>query len=49
MITSQIPVDRWHDMIGVSTVADAILDQVIRNACRIDLSADSLHKQRSSS
>ena len=49
MITSQIPVDRWHDMIGVPTLADAILDRVIHNAYRIDLSGDSLRKQRSSS
>ena len=49
MITSQIPVDRWHDMIGVPTLADAILDRVIHNAYRIDLSGESLRKQRSSS
>jgi len=47
MITSQIPVDRWHDMIGVPTLADAILDRVIHNAYRIDLSGESLRKQRS--
>ncbi len=49
MITSQIPVDRWHDMIGVPTLADAILDRVIHNAYRIDLSGESLRKQHSSS
>lgn len=31
IITSQIPVDRWHDLIGVPTLADAILDRVIHN------------------
>jgi DNA replication protein DnaC len=49
MITSQIPVDRWRDMIGVPTLAGAILDRVIHNAYRIDLSGESLRKQRSSS
>ncbi len=48
IITSQVPVDRWHDLIGVPTLADAILDRVIHNACRIDLAGESLRKQRSS-
>ena len=48
MITSQVPVDRWHDMIGVPTLADAILDRVIHNAYRINLAGESLRKQRSS-
>ena len=46
IITSQVPVDRWHDMIGVPTIADAILDRVIHNAYRIELSGDSLRKRR---
>jgi len=46
IITSQVPVDRWHDMIGVPTVADAILDRVIHNAYRIELAGDSLRKRR---
>ena len=49
VITSQIPVDRWHDLIGVPTLADAILDRVIHNAYRIDLTGDSLRKPRSPS
>ena len=48
IITSQVPVDRWHDMIGVPTLADAILDRVIHNAYRIDLAGESLRKRRSS-
>jgi DNA replication protein DnaC len=36
-------------MLGWPTLADAILDRVIHNACRINLSGDSLRKQRSSS
>jgi DNA replication protein DnaC len=47
VITSQVPVDRWHDMIGVPTIADAILDRVIHNAYRIELKGESLRKRRS--
>src|SRR3954463_10714772 len=46
LITSQIPVDRWHPLIGDSTLADAILDRVIHNAHRLQLSGDSLRKQK---
>ena len=49
IITSQVPVDRWHDLIGIPTLADAILDRVIHNAYRIDLAGESLRKRRSSS
>jgi DNA replication protein DnaC len=35
LITSQIPVDRWHDLIGDPTLADAILDRIVHNAHRI--------------
>ena len=38
LITSQIPVDRWHDLIGEPTLADAILDRIIHNAHRLQLS-----------
>jgi DNA replication protein DnaC len=48
IITSQVPVDRWHDLIGVPTLAHAILDRVIHNAYRIDLAGGSLRKRRSS-
>jgi DNA replication protein DnaC len=46
IITSQVPVDRWHEMIGIPTLADAILDRVIHNAYRINLAGDSLRKPR---
>src|SRR5271155_5286785 len=49
IITSQVPVDRWHDLIGIPTLADAILDRVIHNAYRIDLAGESLRKRLSSS
>jgi DNA replication protein DnaC len=49
IITSQVPVDRWHDLIGVPTLADAILDRVVHNAYRIELAGESLRKRRSQS
>ena len=49
ILTSQVPVDRWHDLIGIPTLADAILDRVIHNAYRIELAGESLRKRRSSS
>ena len=49
IITSQVPIDRWHDLIGVPTLADAILDRIVHNAYRIELSGESLRKRHSSS
>jgi DNA replication protein DnaC len=46
ILTSQIPVDKWHDVIGDPTYADAILDRLIHNAHRIDLIGDSLRRTR---
>jgi hypothetical protein len=46
LITSQIQVDRWHDLIGEPTLADAILDRIIHNAHRPQLKGDSLRKQK---
>src|SRR5689334_5453471 len=44
LITSQIPVNRWHEVIGDPTLADAILDRIIHRAHRIDLKGPSLLK-----
>lgn len=44
IITSQIPVKNWHDIIGDSTIADAILDRIVHNSYRIELDGDSLRK-----
>jgi DNA replication protein DnaC len=46
IITSQVPVARWHELIGIPTLADAILDRVIHNAYRIELTGESLRKRR---
>ncbi|MEO7469014.1 ATP-binding protein [Sphingobium sp. AR-3-1] len=46
LITAQLPVTAWHDMIGEPTIADAILDRIIHNAHRITLEGDSMRKQK---
>ncbi|WP_246780668.1 ATP-binding protein, partial [Rhizobium sp. AQ_MP] len=46
IVTSQVPVDHWYDMIGNPTLADAILDRLVHNAYRIELTGESLRKQR---
>ena len=46
IVTSQLPVDKWHDVIGDPTYADAILDRIVHNAHRIDLTGDSLRRTR---
>jgi DNA replication protein DnaC len=46
VITSQAPVDRWYEIVGDPTLADAILDRVIHNAYRIELSGESLRKTK---
>ena len=45
LITSQIPVDRWHALIGEPTLADAILDRIVHNAHRLQLRGESLRKK----
>lgn len=45
IITSQIPVGKWHDIIGEGTIADAILDRIVNSAHRITLSGKSLRKK----
>jgi len=46
IVTSQIPVERWHEVIGNPTYADAILDRLVHNAHRIELSGDSMRRTR---
>jgi DNA replication protein DnaC len=46
LMTSQVPVAQWYDMIGEPTIADAILDRLIHNAYRIELTGESLRKKR---
>lgn len=42
IISSQIPVDKWHDLIGEPTIADAICDRLIHNAHKIKLTGKSM-------
>jgi hypothetical protein len=46
IVTIQIPVDRWHQLIGEPTYADAIMDRLVNNAHRIDLSGESLRRTK---
>jgi DNA replication protein DnaC len=45
IITSQVPVVKWHEVIGEQTIADAIIDRLIHNAHRFDLTGESLRKK----
>jgi DNA replication protein DnaC len=45
IITAQLPVSGWHQMIGEPTIADAILDRIIHNAHRIELTGESMRKK----
>jgi DNA replication protein DnaC len=45
LITSQVPVAQWHDVIAEPTLGDAILDRIIHNAHRIELKGDSLRRR----
>ena len=44
LITSQLPVSQWYEIIGDPTLADAILDRVVHNAYRIELKGESMRK-----
>ena len=46
LITSQLPTDTWHEVIGEPTFADAILDRVVHNAYRLALEGPSIRKIR---
>ena len=43
-VTSQLPVEKWHDVIGDPTFADAILDCLVHNAYRLELKGDSMQQ-----
>ena len=45
LVTSQVPVDHWHDVIGDPTLGDAILDRLVHNAYRINLKGESMRKR----
>jgi DNA replication protein DnaC len=46
IITSQLPIKEWYDVIGEKTMADAILDRLVHDAHRIDIDGDSMRKNK---
>lgn len=47
IVTSQIPVKEWYDIIGEKTIADAILDRIVHHSLRIELYGESLRRRKS--
>jgi len=45
LVTSQLPLDTWHDYIGEPTLADAILDRLVHNAFKLNLKGESMRKR----
>jgi DNA replication protein DnaC len=46
VLTSRLPVAKWHEQIGDPTLADSILDRLVHNAHRIEMQGESLRKKR---
>ncbi len=46
IISSQLPVDKWYDIIGESTIADALLDRMVHTSHRINLKGESMRKNK---
>ena len=49
IVTSQLPVDHWHEHIGSPTIADAVLDRLVHGAHRLELKGESMRKLRAAS
>ncbi len=47
LVTSQLPVEQWHQHLGDPTLADATLDRLVHNAYRINLKGESMRKRKS--
>jgi len=47
LVTSQLPVEHWHEALGDPTLADAILDRLVHQAYKLALKGDSLRQPRS--
>lgn len=45
IITSQLPVENWHDYLSNGTVADAVLDRLVHNCYRLNLEGDTMRKR----
>lgn len=46
LITSQIQVNAWHEVIGEPTLADAILDRIVHRAHMIEMTGESIRKTK---
>jgi DNA replication protein DnaC len=46
LVTSQLPVEHWHEALGDPTLADAILDRLVHNASKITLQGESMRKRQ---
>lgn len=46
IVTSQLPVEHWHEAVGDPTLADAILDRLVHNAHRLPLSGESMRRKK---
>ena len=46
IVTSQLPIRAWHEAMQDATLADAILDRLVHNAHKIELSGDSMRKKK---
>lgn len=46
IITSQVPVEGWYEVIGEKTMADAILDRLVHDAHRMELTGESLRRKQ---
>ncbi|WP_235298472.1 IS21-like element helper ATPase IstB [Portibacter marinus] len=45
IFASQIPVKKWHELLGESTIADAIMDRIVHNSHRIKLTGESMRRK----
>jgi DNA replication protein DnaC len=45
ILTSHLPVAKWHEQIGDPTLADSILDRLVHNAHRIEMRGESMRKK----
>ena len=49
ILTSQMPIAHWHEQVGDPSIADSIMDRLVHNSYRIELSGESIRKERARS
>jgi len=47
IVTSQLPVSKWHETMGDPTLTDANLDRLVHNAFKVSIKGESMRKTRS--